>query len=184
MASILLVYGTSEGQTERVAHHLAGVFTGHGHTVDLVHGERLPEGLDTAEYDAVVVGDPIHLGRHHGYVRAFVERHRETLNDGYSAFFQLSLSAASDDPEHVAAAEALATEFLDATGWHPDHVASFAGALAYSQYGLLKRVLMRRIARKEGGDTDTSRDYEYTDWDAVTAFAEAIAADLPKLRQT
>ncbi|HEY1905234.1 MAG TPA: hypothetical protein VGG91_04290 [Myxococcaceae bacterium] len=26
---------------------------------------------------------------------------------------------------------------------------------------------MRRIASREGGDTDTSRDYEYTDWAAV-----------------
>jgi len=34
---------------------------------------------------------------------------------------------------------------------------------------------MRRIARKEGGDTDTSRDYEYTDWNDLRAFGEAFA---------
>jgi hypothetical protein len=26
-----------------------------------------------------------------------------------------------------------------------------------------------------GGDTDTTRDYEYTDWDAVERFADAFA---------
>lgn len=37
---------------------------------------------------------------------------------------------------------------------------------------------MKRIARKEGGDTDTSRDWEYTDWDSVEAFAAAFASSL------
>jgi hypothetical protein len=29
-----------------------------------------------------------------------------------------------------------------------------------------------------GGDTDTSRDYEYTDWDAVVNFARTFADGL------
>ena len=33
---------------------------------------------------------------------------------------------------------------------------------------------MRRIAAKEGGDTDTSRDYEYTEWKAVEAVANHV----------
>ena len=40
--------------------------------------------------------------------------------------------------------------------------ATFAGALRYRDYGLLKRLMMKWIARQEGGDTDTSRNYEYT----------------------
>ena len=35
----------------------------------------------------------------------------------------------------------------------------------------MKRRIMRSIARKEGGDTDLARDYEYTDWAAVEQFA-------------
>jgi menaquinone-dependent protoporphyrinogen oxidase len=32
--------------------------------------------------------------------------------------------------------------------------------------------VMKRIARKAGGDTDTTRDYVYTDWNDVRRFAE------------
>lgn len=32
------------------------------------------------------------------------------------------------------------------------------------------------IVRRQGGDTDTSCDYVYTDWDAVTGFAEDYVA--------
>jgi menaquinone-dependent protoporphyrinogen oxidase len=35
---------------------------------------------------------------------------------------------------------------------------------------------MRAIARHEGGSTDTTRDHEYTDWDAVTRFADEVVA--------
>jgi menaquinone-dependent protoporphyrinogen oxidase len=35
--------------------------------------------------------------------------------------------------------------------------------------------MMRRIVAKAGGDTDTSRDYEYTDWADVRTFAEEFA---------
>jgi menaquinone-dependent protoporphyrinogen oxidase len=54
----------------------------------------------------------------------------------------------------------------------------FAGALKYTRYSWLKRMLMKHIAEKEGGDVDTSRDFEYTDWEQVTRFAERFFAAL------
>jgi menaquinone-dependent protoporphyrinogen oxidase len=47
-----------------------------------------------------------------------------------------------------------------------------AGALLYRKYGFLKRWIMKRIVARAGGDTDTSRDYEYTDWNDMRAFAK------------
>ena len=35
---------------------------------------------------------------------------------------------------------------------------------------------MGRIVRKAGGDIDTSRDYEYTDWKDVADFGRELAA--------
>jgi len=65
------------------------------------------------------------------------------------------------------------------TGWHPARVELVAGALPYSKYNFLIRYVMRRIAAKEGGDTDTSHDYEYTDWEAVDRFARDALCDRP-----
>jgi menaquinone-dependent protoporphyrinogen oxidase len=46
--------------------------------------------------------------------------------------------------------------------------------LLYTQYGFLKRHLMKKIAGDKPGElgTDTSRDYVYTEWDGVKRFAE------------
>jgi hypothetical protein len=55
-----------------------------------------------------------------------------------------------------------------------------AGALLYSKYNPLVRFVMKRIAKEAGAATDTSRDYEYTDWVGLDRFvvelAEAFAA--------
>lgn len=68
---------------------------------------------------------------------------------------------------------------MNETGWSPGRVGLFAGALKYTQYDWLKRQLMRMIAKQNGGDTDTSRDVEYTDWDEVRRWTEAFCAGLP-----
>ena len=69
------------------------------------------------------------------------------------------------------------------TGWHPRRIELVAGALPYTRYNFLIRFIMRRIVKKEGGDIDTSRNYEYTDWPAVDRFAaefvEEVAANRP-----
>jgi menaquinone-dependent protoporphyrinogen oxidase len=36
--------------------------------------------------------------------------------------------------------------------------------------------MMRSIEKRQGGDTDTSHDYDYTDWDAVEGFAQDVHA--------
>lgn len=177
MASVLLLYGTSEGQTAAVAERMADVVEASGHDVVVLNAKHLPDDFTLADYDAAIVGASIHRGGHQKAIVRFVRDHVEQLNATPSAFFSLSLSAAGDE-EGRGAAEDLIGEFLDETGFEPDRTLSVAGALTYSEYGLLTKFVMKRIARKEGGDTDTSRDWEYTDWDSVEAFAAAFASSL------
>jgi menaquinone-dependent protoporphyrinogen oxidase len=44
-------------------------------------------------------------------------------------------------------------------------------------------MLMVLIVGLAGGDTHTSKDYEYTDWDAVGRFAETFAQRLGSSRK-
>ncbi|WP_336037196.1 flavodoxin domain-containing protein [Halobacterium yunchengense] len=176
MASFLVGYGTGEGQTAKVAERVAATLTERGHdaaTVDL--GETDPEHAVDA-YDAVLVGASVHVGTHQSAVAAFVRANRDALAARPTGFFQVSLSSATDDEARRAEAAGYVEAFVDETGWHPDRVGLFGGALRYSEYGFLKRLLLKRIASDATGDTDTSRDYEYTDWAEVEAFARDFAA--------
>ncbi|MHC3436507.1 flavodoxin domain-containing protein [Natrialbaceae archaeon A-gly3] len=178
MPAVLVAYGSSEGQTATIAERIGDVLDREGHDVTLVHAKHPPSDLDPSAFDGIVVGASIHAGNHQRYVRTFVTEHLETLNRTPSAFFSVSLSAASGDPDTREEAQGLLEGFLEATGWEPDQTLSVAGALKYSEYGLVKRFVMKRIGGKESGDTDTSRDYEYTDWDDVEAFSLEFADGL------
>ena len=49
-----------------------------------------------------------------------------------------------------------------------------AGALAYSKYSMPVKWMMKRIAKQAGEATDTSKDYEYTDWDQIHRYAQRL----------
>jgi menaquinone-dependent protoporphyrinogen oxidase len=176
MGSILVLYGTGEGQTAKVADRIADVLDGRGHEVTTVDAADAPADLDVESFDAAVVGASVHVGAHQPAIREFVAANAEALSTRPSAFFQLSISSAVDDEARRAEAAGYVDSFLEETGWQPDRIARFGGALRYSKYGFLTRLLMKRIARGATGDTDTSRDYEYTDWQEVETFATDVAA--------
>ncbi|KTG27694.1 flavodoxin domain-containing protein [Haloferax profundi] len=176
MVSFLVVYGSSEGQTAKVSERLVDVLDGRGHDATAVSAGSIPADVDPATFDAILVGSSIHMGKHAKPVYAFVRENHETLEARPNAFFQVSLSSAVGDEEREAEAASYIDEFVEKTGWHPDRIAAFGGALRYSEYGFITRLLMKRIAKDATGDTDTSRDYEYTDWDEVEAFAADFAS--------
>jgi menaquinone-dependent protoporphyrinogen oxidase len=171
MTKIMIGYGTTEGQTTRIAEHIAEVIRARGHEAQAVDLKRAPEVLLDG-YDAAIVGGSIHMGKHEKHVVDFVQKNRVALERLPSAFFSVSLAAHGD----LENARAYVENFEQQTGWRPAQVGLFSGALLYRQYGFVKRLMMKKIVSdKPGGlSTDTSRDHVYTDWDEVKRFAEAF----------
>lgn len=180
MPHTLILYATTEGHTARIAERIAQALRDKGHTVEAHPADAVPAGLDPAQYDGVIVGASIHYGRHPGYLRALLRGHRAALAARPGAFFSVSLSAGGPGAKPEAAQRYLET-FLRQVGWRPQHTATVAGALQYSKYSAFKRLLMRVFVGVAGGDTDPSRDYEYTDWNAVERFADAFALWMKQL---
>jgi menaquinone-dependent protoporphyrinogen oxidase len=174
MSKVLIVYGTAYGQTERIAQRIAGALTAAGHTVSALKGDRLEPGLSLGEYDAFVIAASVRFGRHQRYVRAFVQDHVTRLNAAPSAFVSVC-GAMAAAPKEASLAQGYAEKFLHQTGWRPWTVGSFAGGLPYTRYGPFVRLLMKLISRRTGRPTDTSRDYDLTDWEAVDQFARELA---------
>jgi menaquinone-dependent protoporphyrinogen oxidase len=169
-------YATKDGQTRKIAEYLAGDLRARGLDARAIDVESPAiDEIDWPGVQAVIVGSPLYAGKHLKSAAAFVRAHRDQLNERPTAFFSVSLSAGSSRPEEVKAASDLARKFIEDTAWYADDVASFAGCLAYTKYGFFKRMLMKRIAKKEGGSLDTTRDHEYTDWSKVTALADRMA---------
>jgi menaquinone-dependent protoporphyrinogen oxidase len=181
MCEVPVFYASSHGQTRRIAERLSALIRDDGFTstpIDLQSGDAA--NFDWRAVRGAVVGAPLYAGRHLRCTRRFVARHHNALNGVPSAFFSVSLSAGSKNAAEAATARRLADALPQSALWWPNHVACFAGRLAYTAYNPVIRFLMRRIARREGGPTDTTRDHELTDWKAVAALADTIVAAIRK----
>jgi len=174
MSRILVVYGSTYGQTERVARRIAAVLSGAGHVVDINKADQLPDALWLSGYDGFVVAASVLMGHHQGYVRDFVRRNAALLNAAPSAFVSVC-GAAGGDPRQ---AQAYIDALLRETGWRPTVTRSFTGAVAYTRYGWWFRWYLQLISRRKGLPTDTSRDWDFTEWDEVEEFAGELAATL------
>ncbi|MDZ5811933.1 flavodoxin domain-containing protein [Halorubrum sp. AD140] len=175
MSSVLILYGTGEGQTAKIAERIATTIRKRGHETNALNVADRPESVTLDEYDAVIVGASIHVGKHQDEIRTFVADNRDALAEIPTAFFQVSLSSASEEKQGEAAG--YVESFITETGWHPDRIGQFGGALRFSEYGFLKRLMMKQIAKDLlDGERRASGDVEFTDWDAVDAFAADVAA--------
>jgi menaquinone-dependent protoporphyrinogen oxidase len=177
MARILLLFSTHDGQTARIADRIARVLREASHEVTEYCAEEAGAGSDIERHDAVVIGGSVHMGHHARTLEQLVRRHAAALATRPSAFFSVSLSAAGTEAQRADATRVMAQFFLR-TGWQPDDVTIFAGALPYTRYNPFVRFMMKLIVNAAGGDTDTSRDHEYTDWAAVDRFGALISGKL------
>jgi menaquinone-dependent protoporphyrinogen oxidase len=169
MVRILVVYGTTDGHTAKIANVIADTLRSHGAVVDLHKAGRTQCLLD--QYDGVIVAAPVRGGRYRKPVSRWVRTHAAALNARTTAFVSVSLGILQHDPAVDRTLQAIVNRFLAETGWHPVVTKSIAGALLYTRYNWFIRRVMKRIAAKAGGDTDTTRDYEYTDWQDLRTFA-------------
>ena len=168
----LIVYATTEGQTRKIAHFIEKCIKELGHTATIADASDNPPPPN--EYDAVLIGASIHMHKYQTPVVHYVKRNVAVLNKLPSAFFSVCLAVASDLEEEHKEAEKITAEFLEQAGWKPLMATQIAGALKYLEYDFFKRLVMKMIAKKEGRPTDTSQDYEYTNWDEVKKFVNTF----------
>jgi len=179
-------YATREGQTRRIADRVAGELCKLGFEVD-AQDVKHPLTFKLGRYAAVVLAASVHAGSHEPEMVKFVKENRSALEGIPSAFVSVTLSEAGVErpdatpakhAQFVADVDQMLNKFFGETGWHPKRVKPVAGALLYTKYNFLVRSIMKRIARKAGAATDTSRDYDYTDWAALDKFVEEFAAEV------
>jgi menaquinone-dependent protoporphyrinogen oxidase len=170
----LIIYGTTEGHTRKIASFASEELQKLGHTVvvhDATQQPPSPEG-----FDAVIIASSIHMGAYQTAVKDYVHHHATALSAKRSAFLSVCLAVASGTEEAQEEADAILHTFLQNTGWAPTDTMEVAGALKYTQYDFFKRLALQMIAKRSGGSTDTSCDHEYTDWTALARFLSDFAA--------
>ena len=188
MKPIGVFYASREGHTHKVAERVANDLRRRGFEA-AVQNVRDADAIALSDYAGAILAASVHIGTHEPEMVAFVKQHRTELESMPSAFLSVTLSevgaeranaTAEEHARFVADVQGMLNRFFEDTGWHPPRVKPVAGALLYTKYNFLIRFVMRRIAKKAGAETDTSRDYEYTDWVALDHFVEEVADEISR----
>ena len=175
MTTILVVYGTTDGHSRKIAQVLAENLRAQFCSVDMVDSAGKLRRLSPEGYEGVIVVASVHIGDYQRAVKDWVRAHAKVLNLLPTAFLSVCLAVLQKETKPRQEILRIMRRFLDRCGWRPTITKMVAGALPYTRYGWLKRMMMRRIVAKAGGDTDTTRDYEYTDWNDLRTFSRDFA---------
>ncbi|MGL6025997.1 MAG: menaquinone-dependent protoporphyrinogen IX dehydrogenase [Vibrio sp.] len=166
----LLLYSSQEGQTRKIIQRIAAQMPEYTCEVQDLHQSI---DIDWAEYDKVLIGASIRYGRLNPALYRFIEHNLVGLTSRKVAFFCVNLTARKEQQgKDTPQGSAYIQTFLKKSAWQPERIAVFAGALYYPRYRWFDKMIIRLIMTLTGGETDTSQEVEYTNWDKVVKFAQ------------
>lgn len=177
--NILLIFGTTEGQTQKIASFVADRLVLKGHQVSMADATKREPAHDPGGFAAVIVAASLHAGHYQPAVVQFVRENLSAIMARPNAFLSVSLAAASDEPGDLTGLAQCVDAFVKETGWTPARIHHVAGAFRFTAYDFFKRWAMKYIAYRKGLPTDTHHDYELTDWDDLAQFADTFATLAP-----
>jgi menaquinone-dependent protoporphyrinogen oxidase len=179
MCEVPVFYAAAEGHTREIAEHVAARVRQHGldsRAVAIISDDAAQ--MDWQQVRGVAIGAALYGPRHQPEAVAFARVHHDSLSALPSAFFSVSRAAAPNDEAERQSAERLAASFGNVTGWTPTRTAAAAGRRTDTPYSSVVRLLMRRMALREGASTDTNRERDATDWARIDALADDLAYDV------
>jgi len=157
----LVVYGTKSGCTKDVAGRIGERLAAGGSTVEVVPAEKAP---DPVAYDAVVVGSGVRAGSWHGAVKKWVEGNASALRQRPVAFYTCGLMITEEGKAEEV--RAYTDPLIEATGIKPVELGLFAGSFKPGEFSFAERTVLRLMKTPEG---------DFRDWDAIDAWADALA---------
>ena len=163
----LILYSTRDGQTKKIANYIAGIIH---ENVDV---KSITDMYELANYDRIIIGASIRSGHFNKALYKTLEKHTALLNQKTTAFFGVNLTARKPE-KSTPETNVYVRKFLQRITWKPTMSAVFAGALFYPRYNFFDRIMIQLIMRITGGETDPTKEIEYTDWQKVRSFSEVF----------
>lgn len=166
MGNILVTYGTKHGATAEIAEKIGQVLRQEGLQADVLRADRAG---DPSTYAAVVLGSAVYIGRWRKEAVKFVKANEEVLAGKPVWIFSSGPTGKGDPAELV-------------QGWRfpgslqpiidkiqPRDIAVFHGAVNVDDLNFIENWMLKNVKAPVG---------DFRDWDAIKAWAEAIAGEL------
>src|SRR5262245_29338878 len=113
MNKVPVFYATNEGQTRLIAERISAILRERGFASDFFDVGSAKVALDWKEVKAAILVASVHVGKYQSQAFRFARENRDRLNSIPSAFFGVSLSAASRNADEREAARSIARSFCE-----------------------------------------------------------------------
>lgn len=155
---VLVTAASKYGATKEMAGTIGEVMRGRGLDVDVL---PMDEVTDVREYDAVIVGSAVYLGRWMTMGREFLDAHQRGLLERPVWLFSSGPIA-----DHGEETQSDVEELLDLVDAREHKL--FRGSIARRNLSVAERLLIMSLGVNDG---------DYRDWAEIRAWADGIARD-------
>ena len=167
MYKSLSLFSSVDGHTEQICNYISECLN---HDADVISIESSP---DIEKYEKIVIGASIRYGKYRSSLYDFIDKNLELINSRDNAFFSVNVVARKNE-KNKPDTNPYVQKFLNSTTWIPNKIDVFAGKIDYPKYKFFDKYAIKFIMWITKGPTDTSKKYEFTDWNKVKDFAENI----------
>ncbi len=178
----LIVYATRYGATAGTSEEIAKVLRDEGFDVTVVDLKQ-EKVKDISEYELIIVGSGLQMGRWVGNAEDFLNKFRLGLNQKKLALFVSSMKPAMERESKTQELEQLRKSVLDDKaskyGLHPLFMGFFGGCIDYNKMNFITRKAMGSIKlqlEKDGFKENPAGVYDLRDWEEIRSWARDLAA--------
>lgn len=171
----MIVFRTRFGSTDEIAHEIAEELEKHKiitEVLSLKDGEKIPS-LD--EFEGIIVGSGIKMGRWTKEAIVFLKKHREILNNKVLGLF-VSSGEAANPQTYAEAREKYLENIMKITGVKADMAEAFGGVFDFSNnsnYSFLEKKILQRLAKssKIGIIIQDGKVNDFRNWQLIRNWA-------------
>ena len=168
---ILIIYSSTDGHTKKICEVIKENLINKGE-LHLTSIENVSK-TNVQFYDYIIIGASIRYGKHNRKVFDFIEKNLNIIEKKKNAFFSVNVVARKNE-KNTPETNPYIKKFLSKTRWKPKKLGVFAGKVDYPNYSFLNKQIIRFIMFITKGPIDTSKSFEFTNWDNVKKFAQEI----------
>jgi menaquinone-dependent protoporphyrinogen oxidase len=180
---VLIVYGTRYGATESTSEEIAKALRGEGIDVKVVNAKK-EHVKDISEYDLIIVGSGMQMGKWAGPAEDFLKNFQKELASKKTAVFVSSGAQALIEYEKKTEdIEKARKQYLEEKAakynLHPVSMVIFGGVWDYNKMFFLFRKTLSSFKPKieaAGFKEIKPGIYDTRNWDAIRNWAKEIAA--------
>ena len=163
----IFIYSTSNGQSLKICNAI------NKNKESLIIVIDKIKTVELNKFDQIIIGASVKYGDHNKKIYDFIKNNKILLETKKTGFFSVNATARKSE-KNKPETNPYVIKFLKKTNWTPDNIGVFAGKIDFPNYNFLEKYIIKVIMWITNGPTDTSKTFEFTDWEDVKKFSDKI----------